>query len=203
MAHVSEDRVRDTSTTTGTGTITLSGTAPTGYLTLDDVASTNDTFFYVIQHRTAAEWEVGLGVKSAADQFTRTAIRSSNSNAAVNFSAGTKDWAIVDPAFLAFGNVNAQTASYTLVLGDMFKLVTMSNASANNLTIPPNSSVAFPLMTRIDVAQVGAGQTTLVEGSGVTINSKSGNKKITGQYSAATIIKTGTDTWLAIGDLSA
>lgn len=98
---------------------------------------------------------------------------------------------------------SAQTASYTLVIGDAGKLVTMSNASANNLTIPPNSSVAFPTGTRIDVLQKGAGQTTLVAGAGVTINSKGAALKLSDQYAGATLIKYASDTWFAVGDLTA
>lgn len=98
---------------------------------------------------------------------------------------------------------SAQTASYTLVLTDAGKLVTMSVASANNLTIPPNSSVAFPTGTRIDVIQKGAGQTTLVAGSGVTINSKASALKLSAQYAGCSLIKYGSDTWFAVGDLIA
>lgn len=99
--------------------------------------------------------------------------------------------------------LNAQTASYTLVLGDAGKTITMSVASANNLTVPPNSSVAFATGTMINVIQIGAGQTTLVAGSGVTINSKGGNLKITGQYSGVSLYKRASDTWVVVGDLSA
>jgi len=98
---------------------------------------------------------------------------------------------------------SAQTASYTLVIGDAGKLVTMSNASANNLTVPPNSSVAFPTGTRIDVIQKGAGQTTIVAGSGVTLNSKASALKLTGQYSGCSLIKYATNSWFVVGDLSA
>lgn len=100
-------------------------------------------------------------------------------------------------------NESAQTASYTLVAGDAGKLVTMSNASANNLTVPPNSSVAFATGTRIDVIQKGAGQTTIVAGSGVTLNSKGSALKLSAQYAGASLIKYGTDTWFVVGDLSA
>lgn len=98
----------------------------------------------------------------------------------------------------------AQTGtSYTLVLTDAGKMVTMSNASANTLTVPPNSSVAFPTNTRIDLLQYGAGQTTIAAGSGVTIYSSGSKLKLTGQYSGATLWKKATDTWVLIGDLSA
>jgi hypothetical protein len=99
--------------------------------------------------------------------------------------------------------LNTRTASYTLVLGDAGKLVQMNVGSANNLTVPPNSSVAFPIGTQILVVQVGAGQTTLVAGSGVTINSKDGNLKLSARYCGVTLIKRATDTWYALGDLSA
>ena len=92
MAFVTSDRVRDTSTTTGTGSITVSGTAPAGYQTFSAVLSVADTFYYAIQGQTTSEWEVGIGTYSSANVFARTTvISSSNSNTAVTFSAGTKD----------------------------------------------------------------------------------------------------------------
>lgn len=98
----------------------------------------------------------------------------------------------------------AQTGTtYTLVLTDAGKMVTMSNASANTLTVPPNADVAFPTNTRIDVLQYGAGQTTIAAGSGVTIYSSGSKLKLTGQYSGATLWKKATNTWVLIGDLSA
>lgn len=97
---------------------------------------------------------------------------------------------------------NEETASYTLVLADAGKIVEMNVASANDLTVPLNSSVAFPVGTQINLLQTGAGQTTLVATSGVTINATPGLKLRT-QYSSATLIKRATDTWVAIGDLVA
>jgi hypothetical protein len=97
---------------------------------------------------------------------------------------------------------SAQTASYTLVLADNGKLVEISNASANNLTVPLNSSVAFPIGSQINILQTGAGQTTIVATGGVTVNGTPG-LKLRAQWSAATLIKRGTDTWVAVGDLSA
>jgi hypothetical protein len=97
---------------------------------------------------------------------------------------------------------NAQTASYTVVLADAGKLVEMSNASANNLTVPLNSSVAYPIGTQINILQTGAGQTTVVATGGVTINATPG-LKLRAQWSSATLIKRATDTWVLVGDLSA
>lgn len=98
--------------------------------------------------------------------------------------------------------INTQTASYTLVLGDAGQLVEMNAAGANNLTIPANASVPFPLKTRIDVMQIGAGQTTFVPDAGVTIRSSGGKTKLSGQYSGAGLYKRGTDEWVLYGDIT-
>jgi hypothetical protein len=95
---------------------------------------------------------------------------------------------------------NAQTGtSYTLVLADASKFVSMNNASANTLTVPPNSSVAFPTGTRLMVQQRGAGSTTIAAGSGVTINAPaSAPLAIAEQYGSRGLLKTATDTWQII-----
>jgi len=97
---------------------------------------------------------------------------------------------------------NRQTASYTLVLSDADKLVEMNVATANNLTIPLNSTVAFGIGTQILLAQYGAGQTTLVATSGVTIRSNGAKLKLNVQYSGATLIKIATDEWYLFGDIA-
>lgn len=100
-------------------------------------------------------------------------------------------------------DINTQTGtSYTLVLGDKGQIVEMNNGSANTLTVPPNASVAFPLKSRVDVVQYGAGQTTIAAGSGVTIRAADG-LKITDQYAGCTLYKRGTNEWVCIGSLEA
>ena len=119
MAFVTADRVRDTSTTAGSGSFSVSGTAPSGYRTFSAVLSVSDTFYYSIQHQTLNEWEVGLGTYSSADTFARTTIySSSNAGSAVTFSAGTKDVFITMAASRsiqldASGNVTPATGTYT------------------------------------------------------------------------------------------
>jgi hypothetical protein len=98
--------------------------------------------------------------------------------------------------------VNQQTASYVLALSDDGKLVEMGVGSANTLTVPPSSSVDFPIGTTLVIVQTGSGQTTLTAGAGVTINGTPG-LKLRVQWSSATLIKRGTDAWIAMGDLSA
>jgi hypothetical protein len=97
---------------------------------------------------------------------------------------------------------NRQTASYTLVLSDADKLVEMNVGSANNLTVPLNSSVAFSTGTQILLAQYGAGQTTVVATSGVTIRSNGAKLKLNAQYSGATLVKIGENEWYLFGDIA-
>ena len=97
---------------------------------------------------------------------------------------------------------NRQTASYSIVLADAGKIVEMNVATANNLTVPLNSTQGFAIGAEINVIQYGAGQTTFVATSGVTIRSSSSALKLTGQYSGATLIKVGTDEWYLIGNIT-
>jgi hypothetical protein len=93
MALVLNDRVKETTTTTGTGTISLGG-AQTNFETFVAGIGNSNTTYYAIVHRSNAEFEVGLGTITDAspDTLARTTIiSSSNSDSAVNFSAGTKD----------------------------------------------------------------------------------------------------------------
>jgi hypothetical protein len=100
--------------------------------------------------------------------------------------------------------INTQTGvSYTLALADKGKLVETNNASANTVTVPPNSSAAFPVNSRIDLSQYGAGQTTIAAGAGVTIRSAGGKLKLSGQYSAGTLWKRASDEWQLVGDIAA
>ena len=97
---------------------------------------------------------------------------------------------------------NRQTASYSLVLSDASKLVEMNVGSANNLTIPLNSSQSFATGTQILVTQYGVGQTTIVPTGGVTLRSLGAATKMNGQYSSAVLIKIGTDEWDLFGNIT-
>ena len=92
--------------------------------------------------------------------------------------------------------------AYTLVLTDAAKIVERDNAAANTLTVPPNSAVAFPIGTRVEVVQTAAGQTTLVAGAGVTLRAAVG-LKISAQYGVASLYKRGTNEWVCSGALVA
>jgi len=97
---------------------------------------------------------------------------------------------------------NTQTTSYTLALSDATNMVETNSSSTTSITVPPNSSVAFPIGTSVDVFQKGTGQTSIVAGSGVTIYRTPG-LKLRAQYSGGTLTKRDTDTWILSGDLTA
>ena len=100
--------------------------------------------------------------------------------------------------------LNAQTGTtYTTVLSDDGKLITCDNGSPITLTIPPNGTVAYGIGTQINIMQLGAGQVTIAPGAGVTIRSAGSKLKSKEQYAVATCVKIASDTWVAVGNLSA
>ena len=109
-------------------------------------------------------------------------------------------------AWVAISNknlrINNQAGDYTATITDFNTdtITRMTSASANNYTIPLNSSVQFPIGTQLLVAQIGAGQTTIVATVGVTINAT--GLKISATKNAVTLIKVGTDEWDAFGNLT-
>lgn len=121
MALVLKDRVKETTTTTGTGTVTLAG-AVTGFQSFSAIGNANTTY-YCIAGQNTAEWEVGLGTyTSSGTTLSRdTILASSNSGNAVNFSAGTKDVFVVYPAGKS-------------VYSDAYSIVNLINPSVTNYT---------------------------------------------------------------------
>jgi hypothetical protein len=109
-------------------------------------------------------------------------------------------WIEQDDTTLSF---NAQTGTtYTLVASDLGKLVTLSNASAITLTVPPSVFVAGNI---INIQQIGVGQVTFAQGAGVTITSTGASAsapKIAARYGAATVICTASNVFTIIGGLS-
>lgn len=147
-------------------------------------------------YRGSTEWE-RLAKGTAAQVLT------------MNSGATAPEWAAAASQFDSIaGRIrgrNRQTGTtYTFVLGDAGKLVEGNNAAAQTYTVPPNSSVAFPVDTTvINIGQYGAGQITIAAGLGVTIRSSASRLKIAGQYSVASLVKIGTDEWWLFGDIAA
>jgi hypothetical protein len=99
--------------------------------------------------------------------------------------------------------LNAVTDTYTLVLADAHKLVTLNKSTGFTVTIPPNSSVAFDIGDQVNLMQIGSGQVTVAAGSGVTLNAQGSKVKLNGQWATATAIKIATDTWVLVGNTAA
>jgi hypothetical protein len=192
-----------TSMTVATG----NGAALLGGVTLS--AGNIDTFSVAIDPDTQNE-EIVFITANSSDTFT--IVRGQSGTSAITHSGGaTIKHVFVSEALNAFEAglnetipLNAQTGTtYTLVAGDAGDLVTLTNAAAITLTVPLNSSVAFAIGTQITITQSGAGTVTVAGAVGVTINSADGDLKLRTQWSAATLIKTDTNSWILIGDIKA
>jgi hypothetical protein len=192
-----------TSMTVATG----AGAALLGGVTLS--AGNIDTFSVAIDPDTINE-EIVFITANSSDTFT--IVRGQSGTSAISHSGGaTIKHVFVSEALNAFEAglnetipLNTQTGTtYTLVAGDAGDLVTLSNASAVTLTVPLNSSVAFATGTQITIAQMGAGQVTVAGAVGVTVNAVDSSTKLRAQYSAATLIKIATNSWILIGDIKA
>jgi len=144
MALVVKDRVRETTTTTGTGTITLGGAA-TGFQSFSVIGDANTTF-YTIQLANTNEWEVGIGTYtlSGTTLSRDTILESSNGGSAVNFSAGSKDVFVTYPAEKAIylGNLPTKmvvtkrdTTTADVALANGFLPVLNRSGSTINVTV--------------------------------------------------------------------
>ena len=145
MAFVLADRVKETTTTTGTGTVTLLG-ASTGYQSFSAIGNGNNTY-YTIAGQTGSEWEVGIGTyTSAGTTLSRdTVIASSNAGAKVVFSAGTKDVFVTYPAEYTANAVGGGIGAVLLNATTMTASGTIATGQ-NGLTVGPltiNSGVTL------------------------------------------------------------
>lgn len=102
---------------------------------------------------------------------------------------------------------NTQTANYTLALADAGGTVELNNVGATVVTVPPNSQVAFPIGTVINICRNGAGSVTLNQGGGVVLRNRieilgTSNRTIANQWSEVSIRKRATDEWVLVGDIA-
>jgi hypothetical protein len=98
---------------------------------------------------------------------------------------------------------NLQTGDYTLVLADKGKVLRINSSSNRTITIPLNSSVAFPIDTEIAILRYGTGTVSISPTSGVTLQSASGNRKVKDQYGSVALKKIGENEWVLVGSLEA
>ena len=149
MALVLADRVREQSTTTGTGTLVLTG-AVVGFQTFSTAIGNGNTTYYTISNPGTTEWEVGVGTVSAGQLARSTILSSSNSGSLVNFSAGTKDVFVTYPAeksvnedasnivnitSLAAGTISATGQVTSTVSTGTAPLVIASTTKVSNLNV--------------------------------------------------------------------
>jgi hypothetical protein len=162
-------------------------------------SQTGNSGKYLTTNGTAASWAT-LNASPALDDLSDVAITSAAANDVV-YNNGTS-WVNKNINSIPV-STNAQTGTaYTLVLSDAGKIVEASNSSAISITIPTNASVAYPVGTQITILQTGAGQVTVADPSGGTLNATPG-KKLRAQWSSAVLTKRATDTWVLTGDLTA
>jgi hypothetical protein len=186
---------------------TGAGAALLGGVTL---ASGNlDTFSVAIDPDTINE-EIVFITANSSDTFTIA--RGQSGTSAISHSGGaTVKHVFVSEALNAFEAglnetipLNNQTGTtYTLTANDAGQLITLTNAAAITLTVPTNATIPFVNGTQITISQNGIGQVTVAGAVGVTISGSDSATKLRTQYSAATLIKTGTNSWILIGDIAA
>jgi len=180
-------------------------------VTTDQASNTKYPSVKAVYDWAVATFQTALGYTAENSANKSTSVTTDQaSNTKYPSVKAVYDWAV--GLFATIANLalktdklvvaNRQTASYTLVLSDADKLVEMNVGSANNLTVPLNSSVAFSTGTQILLAQYGAGQTTVVATSGVTIRSNGAKLKLNAQYSGATLVKIAENEWYLFGDIA-
>lgn len=130
MALVLKDRVKETTTTVGTGTITLAG-ASTGYQAFSVIGNANTTYYAIVG---PSEWEVGLGTYtlSGTTLARTTVLASSTGGTAVNFSAGVKDVFVTYPADLAVLTSASQTLTDKTLTSPVINTGTASGLTLND-----------------------------------------------------------------------
>ena len=195
----------------GTGTAGVSGIAHTAGATVKHVLTGDDATFFTAGVATADAAIPKALVTAKGDVVGATA-----SGVPDNLAVGTNGQVLTADSTASMGitwatpavatlnlTLNAQTGTtYSLVAGDVNKLVTLSNASAITLTVPNG---VFTVGQQINIQQIGAGQVT-VASDGTTVLTSTGATstapKLRAQYSAATIICTSSNNFTVIGDLS-
>ena len=177
----------------GTAVADLVASAPSALNTLNELATAlgNDASFSTTVTNSLAS-------KAPTDSPTFTGAVTVSSSGIV-FTDGTQ----TKEGVPSRTPIIQKSASYTLSdLAERDDLIEMGSSSAMTLTIPANSAVAFPVGTSIDILQTSTGQVTIAGAAGVTVNATPGLKLRT-QWSACTLFKRASDTWVVYGDLSA
>jgi hypothetical protein len=159
MALVVKDRVKETSTTAGTGTLTLAG-AVAGFQTFSTAIGNGNTTYYAIVDSTASTWEVGIGTVGAGT-LARTTLLASSTGSAISFASNSKD---------VFCTYPASKSVYQDSLGDTYA---PQFASSNGLQLNKNTvSTSYTFPSGYNAVVAG----TITVASGVTVTVPSGSR---------------------------
>jgi hypothetical protein len=217
VTQVSGDTLTISRGQAGTGTAGVSGLSHTAGASVKHVLTSSDLIFFrnnaspvasfgfsgstsgtTTVQATAIAGTTTLTLPAATDTLVGKATTDTLTNKTLTspvINGATIGTSIINLA------INAQTGTtYTPVLADNGKLVTLANASAITLTVPTNASVAYATGAQINIQAIDAGQVTVVGDTGVTVNGT--GTALRTQWSAATLVKLGTDSWTLIGDIA-
>jgi hypothetical protein len=222
LSQVGQQGIRGPSGADGLGVVWVGAWATsTTYGVNDTVSSGGSSYVCVADHTSEAATEPGQGASWETVWDLLAAKGADGSGAgtvtSINITAGdgilasggpvTSSGSItvsLDTDFVETTTLNAQTGTtYTLALTDRGQTVTMDSASANTVTIPTNATVAFDSGSVVTVIMKGAGTTTITGATGVTVNGASaGSVSISAQYQGVSLLKVGTNEWIASGALA-
>jgi len=181
----------------------------TGSQLRTDIASTDDLdasgkqhdVMHVNVHGATVALETKLGLTDSNAAANAVLVGTGTSTTAWTTSPTVTGTLTAGVAVGQAVDLDRKTADYTLVLSDAGKVIEINSGSSENVTIPPNSGVAFPLGTQVVVVRLGAGAVVITEGSGVTTRSDGDKNKIKSQYSSCVLVKHETDEWYILGNL--
>ena len=181
----------------------------TGSQLRTDIASTDDLdasgkqhdVMHVNAHGAVVALETKLGLTDSNAAANAVLVGTGTSTSALTTSPTVTGTLTAGVAVGQAVDLDRKTADYTLVLADAGKVIEINSGSSENVTIPPNSGVAFPLGTQVVVVRLGAGAVVITEGSGVTTRSDGDKNKIKSQYSSCVLIKHETNEWYILGNL--
>src|SRR5690349_15457523 len=193
----------------GAGSITDANVATNAAISLDKTADSGTRSALSASDRSKLNSVASGATANATDAQLRdrathtgtqpvSSLATTGTASSSTFLNGAGVWAA--PSEVAH-NLQTGTA-YTLVLADAGKVVETNNSSANTVTIPPNSAVAFPVGAYLSVRQYGAGQTTLAAGAGVTLRSRGGALKLAGQYAETALTQRAVNEWVVSGEVT-
>lgn len=164
------DRVRDTSVTIGTGTLTLANSAPSGFRTFGSVLSSGDTVYYTIQDTSGANWETGIGTytSSGTTLARNTVLASSNSGSLVNFTSGALT-VFCGPLATLMGDRLPEISVTGATTATLDRQHVCSGTSADYTLTLPAPQVGRWVWVRLDQIAAMSKRVTLDAGSGKTI----------------------------------